>query len=128
MKECNSCGKCCTKYSNGDLSASVADLDGWEVFNPEIHEFVRDGNIWFDPVSREQLELCPWLRKEPQSNRFSCDIYLDRPEDCRHYPVTIEQMVEDSCEMLEVQDLTRPKLAQNQLNKLMEDSRPAYVS
>ncbi|MFA7553502.1 MAG: YkgJ family cysteine cluster protein [Spongiibacteraceae bacterium] len=127
MKACNSCGKCCIKYSDGDLSASLADIEGWELFNPEIHDYVRDGEIWFDPSSKQRLALCPWLRKEPNKNRYSCDIYLDRPEDCRHYPVTIEQMVGDECEMLEVQDLSKPKQAQQSLNQLMADSRPPFI-
>jgi len=38
--------------------------------------------------------------------------------------VTIDQMVEDECEMLEVKDLTNPKQAQKKLNRIMADSRP----
>ena len=68
---------------------------------------------------------CPWLRKLPKQNKYMCRIYYDRPDDCKHYPVNIEQMVKDECEMLEVQDLARPKEAQKKLDKLMADSRPA---
>jgi len=38
--------------------------------------------------------------------------------------VTIEQMIADDCEMLEVKDLRNPKQAQKDLDKLMVDSRP----
>ena len=51
---------------------------------------------------------------------------MDRPDDCKFYPVTITQMVEDKCEMLEVQDLTDTKRAQDKLNKIMLDSRPPH--
>ena len=125
MKDCNQCGKCCTKYSNGGLSASSSEIDLWEVFRPEIANFVREGNIWMDPDTGKQLELCPWLRKLPDQEMYICDIYYDRPDDCKHYPVTIEQMINDDCEMLEAKDLAKPKQAQKDLDKLMADSRPA---
>ena len=79
-----------------------------------------------DPDTGKQLELCPWLRKLPNQNKFTCDIYFDRPGDCKYYPVTIDQMVIDECEMLEARDLLNPKQAQRTLDKLMDDSRPAF--
>lgn len=79
-----------------------------------------------DPDTGEQIELCPWLRKAPGKNIYTCDIYHDRPEDCRHYPVTIEQMINDDCEMLDKSDLLDTSKAQRALNLIMIDSRPAY--
>lgn len=79
-----------------------------------------------DPKTGEQLTTCPWLRNDPQHNKYSCDIYNDRPEDCKYYPVTVEQMMKDDCEMLEAKDLERPEKAQKKLDKLMQDSRPAF--
>ena len=126
MKECNQCGKCCTKYSNGGLSASASEIESWEIFRPDIFSYVNSGNIWMSPDTGKQIELCPWLRKLPNQDKYICDIYYDRPDDCRYYPVTIEQMVTDECEMLEAQDLVKPKQAQKTLNKLMADSRPPF--
>jgi len=160
MKDCNSCGKCCIKYGNGGLSASSADIEGWALFNPEIYSYVqvvnKSGNIWFDPVTGKLIEYCPWLRKEPSAGKessvgkepsadkeqgnkpfYTCSIYHNRPEDCRHYPSTIAEMIRDECEMIEVQDLpsadATPKRAQLTLNKaqraldkLMADSRPPF--
>ena len=126
MKECNQCGKCCTKYSNGGLSASESEIKFWDVFRPEIYEYVSEGNIWMVPTTGKQLELCPWLRKQP-NNVYTCDIYFDRPDDCKYYPVTVEQMIEDDCEMIEARDLKKPKQAQKTLDKLMADSRPAVT-
>ncbi|MFT5571287.1 MAG: Fe-S-cluster containining protein [Cryomorphaceae bacterium] len=122
MKECNSCGKCCIKYSNGGLSASSADLDLWENLRPDIFRYVRDKKIWMDPESGEQIELCPWLRKEPDQLRYTCAVYFDRPEDCRVYPARISDMIEDDCEMLEPKDLLNLKQAQTVLDTKFRDS------
>jgi len=100
MKACNSCGKCCTKYSNGRLSASADKIEYWEVFTPKIAEYVHDGKIWMEPDTGKPITLCPFLREQP-NKVYTCDIYHDRPEDCRFYPVTITEMINDDCEMLE---------------------------
>lgn len=122
MKECNSCGKCCIKYGNGGLSASDADLDLWESLRPDIFEFARDGEIWMEPHTGQQIEFCPWLRKEPNQARYTCAIYFDRPEDCRVYPARIADMVKDECEMLEPKDLLNLKEAQITLDTKFQDS------
>jgi len=126
VKECNQCGKCCTKYSNGGLSASESEIYFWDIFRPEIFNYVNNGNIWMEPSTGKQLKLCPWLRQH-SNNIYTCDIYFDRPDDCKHYPVTVEQMIEDECEMIEERDLIKPKQAQKKLDKLMMDSRPPVV-
>jgi len=130
MKNCTQCGKCCIKYSDGGLSASESEIELWDIFRPDIYQYVRNGEIWMDPVTGKQIKRCPWLREAPGTESgkviYTCDIYYDRPEDCKHYPVTIEQMINDDCEMLEPQDLTKPKNAQKTLDKLMFDSRPSF--
>ena len=126
MKPCNQCGKCCIKYSDGGLSATKEESELWETFRPDISEYVRKGEIWFDPKTSKALVLCPWLRKEPNSHKYTCDIYHDRPEDCRHYPTHINEMVRDECEMIEPRDLANPQQAQKRLDVLMLDSRGAY--
>ena len=105
---------------------SDEEVQLWETFRPDLYEYVQDGGIWTDPATGKQLERCPWLRKTPNQEIYTCDIYMDRPDDCKFYPVTITQMREDECEMLEVQDLTDTKRAQDELNKIMVDSRPPY--
>jgi len=124
MKECNQCGKCCTLYSDGGLSASVSEIDWWESYRPEIFSYVSDGKIWISPVTGKQLVRCPWLRKLPNQNKYICRIYYDRPDDCKHYPVKIDQMARDECEMLDARDLLNRKQAQRALDNLMADSRP----
>ena len=129
MKECNQCGKCCIHYGDGGLSATAQEVEAWEIFNPAIAEYVANGKIWTDPLTGEQLARCPWLEVLPKSTelepiKYGCRIYNDRPEDCRHYPVSIADMVRDECEMIEVHDLESPSVAQKQLDRLMADSRP----
>ncbi|MEE9491785.1 MAG: YkgJ family cysteine cluster protein [Gammaproteobacteria bacterium] len=127
MKDCNQCGKCCINYSDGGLSASAEEIDFWENYRPEIYRYVRDEKIWMDPETGKQLVRCPWLKKLPAENKTICEIYFDRPEDCKFYPVTIAQMVNDECEMLDAHDLVKPKYAQKVLDKLMSDSRPPFA-
>jgi len=126
MKNCNQCGKCCTKYSDGGLCATQEEIDYWEEEKPEIARYVHKGKIWIDPDSKKQLTLCPFLEKLPNQNLFQCGIYLDRPDDCKHYPVTINQMRIDDCEMLEPHDLINVEKSQIKLDLLMFDSRPPY--
>jgi Fe-S-cluster containining protein len=125
VKECNQCGKCCINYSDGGLSASPSEIEWWNTFRPDIARFVHKGEIWIDPDTKKMITRCPWLRHSPQENKYSCDIYYDRPDDCKHYPVTVEQMINDDCEMLELKDLKQTKQAQKSLDKIMIDSRPA---
>jgi Fe-S-cluster containining protein len=124
MKACNQCGKCCIHYSDGGLSATSGEIDWWETHRPDIFEYVRDGEIWVSPVTGEPLTKCPWLEKVPDQEKYICGIYHDRPDDCKHYPVDIDQMIRDACEMLEPRDLVNPKKAQQTLDLLMSDSRP----
>lgn len=133
MKDCNQCGKCCIKYGDGDLCATQEEIDLWEIFNPKIYEFVKNNEIWFDPKSGIRLTRCPFLEIAPkkvitEKNMYTCSIYLDRPEDCRHYPSLIPEMIRDECEMIEIIDLNNLKKAQITLDKLMKDSRPPSFS
>lgn len=126
MKNCNQCGKCCINYSNGGLSASPEEIKMWDLFRPDIYDYVSDGKIWMSPATGEQLDLCPWLIKDLKQQKYICNIYNDRPDDCKYFPVTIEQMINIDCEMLEKHDLTNPSKAQNKLDVIMRHSRPAF--
>jgi len=125
MKSCNSCGKCCDTAGNGGLSATAQEVDWWQTHRPEIARFVKDGKIWVDPETDEYFPACPWLQRVPGESKTICHIYYDRPEDCRHYPVDVEQMVRHGCEMLEPSDLRDVRKAQTKLDQLMSDMRPA---
>ena len=124
MKDCTQCGKCCINYSDGGLSATADEIARWEDERPDIARFVHNGRIWMDPETGAQLTRCPWLQCAPDGVTYSCAIYLVRPEDCRVYPVAVEDMIKDGCEMLEPSDMTDPERAQRTLDRLMSDSRP----
>lgn len=128
VKKCNQCGKCCINYSDGGLSASAGEIALWDQFRPDIARYVDNGRIWVNPDTGQQLKRCPWLRQLPGQAKYICDIYEDRPDDCKFYPVSIEQMLNDECEMLEAHDLDNPRQAQETLNKIMADSRPPFKS
>ena len=124
MKACNSCGKCCKTAGNGGLSASPEEIDWWAHYRPDIARYARDGRIWVEPETGEYLAHCPWLQKSADKSHYTCTIYEVRPEDCRHYPVDIAQMISDDCEMLQQRALVDLKRAQKTLDTLMIDSRP----
>jgi len=113
MKDCNQCGKCCIKYGGGDLVATQEEIDQGEQFNPEIFTYVRNNEIWCDPITGDKLSKCPFLTLAPKTNqhtpdKYTCSIYLDRPEDCRQYPTLLDEMVRDECQMIEARDLDNP--------------------
>lgn len=133
MKACNQCGKCCIKYGDGDLYASPQDIEMWALFNPAIYAYVKGKDIWFDPTTGQKLSRCPFLERLPQAHpespvKYTCGIYEDRPEDCRQYPSLINEMVNDGCEMIDVNDLDNIQGAQSALDNLMQDSRPSGIN
>ena len=85
---------------------------------------MRNGQIWADPENGAPLAQCPWLEALPAESqdappRYQCQIYHDRPQDCRDYPVNLNQMVADVCEMIEVRDLDNPAQAERALARLL---------
>ncbi len=127
MKACTQCGKCCINYSDGGLSITDDELESWELFRPDIAEYVHKGEIWMDPKTKQRITRCPWLEEGSNEGRliYRCSIYFDRPNDCRYYPVSVTEMIRDECEMVELIDITNLKKAQKNLDELMKDSRPA---
>jgi len=71
MKECNSCGKCCNKYSNGGLSASADDLSFWESLRPE------DCRVYPIRVSDMFQDECEMLEPKDLVNLRLAQIKLD---------------------------------------------------
>lgn len=136
MKPCTQCGRCCLLYADGGLSATAEEIAAWREHRPDIARYVRDDEIWFDPDTGERLTACPFLLNESAApvahasgkSVYSCAIYEHRPADCRYYPVSIAEMQRDGCEMLELRDLDQPRQAQQRLDTIMADSRPALQS
>ncbi|TMO21894.1 YkgJ family cysteine cluster protein [Pseudoalteromonas sp. S4741] len=128
MQNCNQCGKCCTEYGAADLDTNQDEIEMWALFNPKIFQYVKNDKLWFDPTTGEQLTQCPFLelayRASPEEkDKYTCSIYHDRPQDCRHYPSLISEMINDDCAMLEPVDKQNHFKAQKKLDILMIDSR-----
>ena len=125
MKECNQCGKCCIKYGDGALYAAPEEIEMWELFQPHIYQYVKGNDIWFCPDTGAQLTRCPFLEVEPNhgKEKYTCTIYLSRPDDCRQYPSNISEMIRDECEMIEAKDIENTKKAKFMLDDLMKESR-----
>jgi Fe-S-cluster containining protein len=107
MKPCNFCGKCCKFGEGAGLgSATRNDIIKWRKYRPDILNYSPppSHDLWVSPVTGEETYRCPWLRKLPMKASFICRIHEFRPEVCHHYPVNIEQMISDQCEMLEPGD------------------------
>lgn len=110
MRQCIQCGKCCLKYSaNSGLGcATEKDFKLWKKHRPDILAYADCSDLWVSPVTGEEMDRCPWLRKLPNKDKYKCRIYEARPEVCRNYPRSIEQMIKDGCGMLEDGDLDKP--------------------
>ncbi len=123
MRDCNQCGKCCLRYGGSGLSASEEDLNWWENNRPDIFKLVKNKQLWFDPATSAPMATCPWLSKLPNEEKYTCDIYFDRLLDCKLYPSSIDEMIEDACEMIEPADIKDIRQAKKQLDIIMSDSR-----
>jgi len=107
MRECTQCGKCCLKYGGSGLGgATDEDLAMWEETRPDIMQYIDEvcPDLWVSPVTGEEMFRCPFLRKRPKQDKYNCRIHDVRPWVCRDYPVSIQQMLDDECEMLEKTD------------------------
>jgi Fe-S-cluster containining protein len=98
---CTRCGKCCLNESYmGNLTASPEDVDRWHrQGRADILRFESLGDLWVDDEDRERTR-CPFLRKDRCQSTYKCRIYDTRPADCRNYPQTYGQMVDDGCEII----------------------------
>ena len=112
MRACTQCGKCCLKYEGDNWLGSATEVDRltWLVSRPEVLDYL-DGkhyDFWVSPVTGKKAQRCPWLRKLPKQEKYTCRIHHLRPEVCRDYPMDIDQMIQLDCEMLEAGDLDKP--------------------
>lgn len=97
---CTQCGKCCEKYGHS-LQATAADIEQWRRKAPWILDYVDEdlGDLWINPVTRDEVYRCPWIGSA--QGKAVCRIYEHRPAVCRNYPVDIEQMRKDDCEIVQ---------------------------
>jgi Fe-S-cluster containining protein len=58
-------------------------------------QFIYD--IWISPVTGEDVERCPWLRKLPNREKYICRIHEVKPRHCRAYPKSRKHANETGC-------------------------------
>lgn len=113
VQPCNQCGKCCLKYSAGSGlgSATEEELELWRENRPDILDYTDESlpDLWISPRTGEETNRCPWLRKLPLKEKYKCRIHDLRPNTCHYYPINIDQMIRDGCEMLEDGDLEKSR-------------------
>lgn len=85
--DCKRCGKCC---SNLTIDISAGDVLRWhnegrdDILDCLVGIF-QGVDAWFHPVTGEELEKCPFLRKVPGKPIYKCRIQDTKPFVCRSY-------------------------------------------
>lgn len=102
---CNGCGKCCLDSSYMlNLPATLSDIRRWRKEGREdileYVDFLGEGvyDLWVK--EGKSLPRCPFVRKDRNKPTYHCTIHETRPQACRGYPVTAEQMVKLGCEIV----------------------------
>lgn len=103
---CRQCGRCCLSldYHHG---VTETDVTQWKAAgHHEILKWVEiaadDGHppvyrIWVSPKTGQLVTPCPFLKKDPTSNRWQCQIHDRKPGVCRQYPVSRKHALMTGC-------------------------------
>ena len=54
-------------------------------------------DIWISPRTGDDVSRCPWLRKVPGSDKYTCRIHDVKPDRCRQYPLSRRHAEETGC-------------------------------
>lgn len=105
--ECKQCGICClTLRDVYNVECDPIDLQRWrDEARDDILKYVYIlefdegdlGDLWFSPVTRDQVTRCPWLRKMPNKNVYKCRIHETKPQHCRAFPQTKKKAIYTGC-------------------------------
>jgi Fe-S-cluster containining protein len=104
--ECRKCGECCRSlaYHDGMTAEDAAYLK--KRGRRDVLQWVRmtpsaDGRtvyrIWVKPGTNQYERPCPFLKREPSSDRWRCDIHEVKPQICRSYPVSRKHALMTGC-------------------------------
>ena len=90
-----------------EVCATEDDIRRWqENDRSDILEWVdviylgeehRVYDIWINPVTGDDVQRCPWLRKLPNKDKYTCRIHDLKPEHCRAYPRTRKHALKTEC-------------------------------
>ena len=95
--KCKQCGNCCLNlYDAFSTCATDEDIKMWDsngrddildwVDPIHVGEDYYVYDIWISPVTHDDVNRCPWLRKLPNQDKYVCRIHDLKPEHCRAYP------------------------------------------
>ena len=89
IKSCKRCGRCC-REAQGFLQATSEDIKRWRSQHRQDILSYADiypldvADLWFDPVTHEELCWCPFLGKVGLKE-YACTIYETKPEQCNDW-------------------------------------------
>lgn len=105
--KCKQCGNCCLNLNTASTSVSEEDIRMWEKEGRsdilEWVDFIPIGensfvsDIWIDPVTNDDVEICPWLGKLPNQDKYVCSIHDVKPEIGGKYPRSRKHAEETGC-------------------------------
>lgn len=96
---CQQCGNCCRSLGK-ELTISNNEIKRWQehdepVFSNFGYYYLDDfidiipelgcADLWFHPVTEDELSRCPFLRKKKA--KYLCLIYDLRPDACKIFPI-----------------------------------------
>jgi Fe-S-cluster containining protein len=106
------CGQCCINLLDAfSTSVTEDDIRMWEQEGRDdilewvdlIHvggdQYVYD--IWINPDTGDDVKRCPWLRKLPNQDRYTCRIHDVKPSHCRKYPKSKKHAKKTGCRGLD---------------------------
>lgn len=105
---CKQCGNCCLNlYDAFTTSVTHEDIQLWEskgrddiidwVAPIPLGENLLIYDIWISPVTGEDAQRCPWLRKLPNREKYICRIHDVKPQHYRDYPKSRKHAKETGC-------------------------------
>jgi len=105
---CLRCGHCCLTLVDAFAGCiSDADLARWQLAGRddilariESLDLGRGNRIhfaWVDPLTRDDVERCPWLAELPENGGFHCSIEAIKPDHCRAYPEHRDHALQTGC-------------------------------
>ena len=97
--KCIQCGHCCLNlYDSYCTTAYEEDLIRWEEEGRwDILGYINGGDLWISPKTGEDVTRCPWLRKLPRTEKYSCRIHDTKPRHCKDYPKSKKHALRTGC-------------------------------
>ncbi len=56
-----------------------------DVFEQIAETYDNNTDLWFDPITGEELTTCPFLHRYPDEEQYNCLIHETKPEVCHGY-------------------------------------------